>query len=136
MEKRKLKILIAEDDMVSRRLIKKILSSYGECDVAVNGNEAVQSFNIALKEENPYDLVCLDIMMPELDGQHALRKIREIEKSKGIKEGDGVNIIMVTALDDPKNVITAFKKHGAIGYIAKPITKESLLGEIRTLGLI
>lgn len=133
---KKLRILIAEDDTVSGLLIEKILSPYGECDIAANGNEAIRCFTLAHKKEVPYDLICLDIMMPELDGQRALRKIREIEKSSGLKDNEGVDIVMVTALNDAKNAMKAFKNHGAIGYITKPITKETLLGEIRTLGLI
>lgn len=137
MEKRKLRILIVEDDPVSQRVLQGILSPYGECDISPNGEDAVKSFfRTSLENDSPYDLICMDIMMPEVDGQQALRQIREIEKSMGIKGLECVNIIMVTALDDPKNVITAFKDHGAIGYVTKPITREKLLGEIRILGLI
>ena len=137
MAKRKLRILIVEDDPVSQRLIQGILSPFGYCDISPNGEEAVKSFfQMSLENNKSYDLICMDIMMPELDGQQAMRQIREIEKSKGLEDTEGVHIIMVTALDDPKNVIKAFKDHGAIGYVTKPVTKEKLLGEIRSLGLI
>lgn len=55
-----MRILIAEDDFASRKVILKFLSVYGECDVTVDGMEAVDAFMMALEEDNPYDLICLD----------------------------------------------------------------------------
>lgn len=136
MRKEKLKILVVEDDIVTRQVITKMLLSYGNCDIAVNGDEAIKSYRFSLEEKIPYDLICLDIVMPEVDGHQALREIREMEETYGVPDNKAVNIIMVTALNDPKNAIRAFKKKGAIAYITKPIDKEELLGEIRTLGLI
>ena len=59
-----MKILLAEDDYATRKFMVSFLSKYGECDVTVDGMEAVDAFLMALEEEEPYDLVCLDIMMP------------------------------------------------------------------------
>ncbi|MBP2664433.1 MAG: cheY7 [Firmicutes bacterium] len=56
-----MRILIAEDDMVSRKFLSKFLSQYGECDLTVDGLEALDAFLLSLKDNNPYDLVCLDI---------------------------------------------------------------------------
>ena len=77
-----MRILIAEDDLISRTIMKKYLSHFGECDVAVDGDEAVNLFRIATAEGRPYSLVTLDIMMPKLSGQNVLKSIREIEASK------------------------------------------------------
>ena len=77
-----MKILIAEDDFASRKFMLRFLSKYGECDVTVDGMEAVDAFTMALDADEGYDLVCLDIMMPELDGYQALKQIREYEKEK------------------------------------------------------
>lgn len=63
-----MKILIVEDDYASRRFLNKLLSDYGECDITVNGKEAVDAFMLSCLDEAPYQLICLDIMMPELDG--------------------------------------------------------------------
>ena len=79
-----MRILIAEDDFASRKVILKFLSVYGECDVTVDGMEAVDAFMMALEEDNPYDLICLDVMMPVMDGYQALKSIREIEKEHGL----------------------------------------------------
>ncbi|MFP4563130.1 MAG: response regulator [Spirochaetia bacterium] len=130
-----MRILIVEDEFGSRKLLQKFLSPYGECDLAVDGQEAVDAFKLALKEEDPYELVCLDIMLPKKDGQTVLKEIRQIEAKQG-KEGlDGVKIIMTTALNDPKNIMEAFKSQ-CEAYIPKPISKQKLLEEMRNLGLV
>ena len=74
-----MKILIAEDDLTSRQFISKYMSAYGECDVTVDGIEAIEAFIIGLDSKNPYDLICLDVMMPKVDGIKALKTIRELE---------------------------------------------------------
>ena len=129
------KILIVEDEFGSRKLLQKFLSPYGICDMAVDGEEAVEAFSIAMNEEEPYDLVCLDIMLPKKDGQQVLKEIRDIEKEKGIFGYKGVKIIMTTALSDPKNILEAFKSQ-CEAYIPKPITKQKLLEEMKGLGLL
>jgi len=131
-----MRVLVVEDDFTSRRILQKILVPYGEVDIAVNGLEAVEAFAQALQDEHRYDLVCMDIMMPEMDGQAALKEIRSLEKDRGISPADEAKIIMTTALDDPKNVVEAYYKGGATSYVPKPIDKHMLLHLIKTLGLI
>lgn len=131
-----MKVLIVEDDFTSRKLLQTILSPYGECDIAVNGKEAVEAFESALKAKAPYDLVCMDIMMPEMDGQEALKKIRSLEKKAGIRGSEEVKVVMTTALDDPKNVVEAYYKGGATSYIPKPIDRQLFLQLLRNLELI
>jgi len=131
-----MRTLIAEDDFTARRILKEILSPYGDCDVVVDGEEAVQAFRLAYEDNYPYNLICMDIMMPKMDGQEALRRIREMEKEMGIQGSKEVKVIIVTALDDPKNVIEAYYKGGATSYIIKPIEKAKILKEIYSFGLI
>jgi len=131
-----MRVLIVEDDFTSRKLLQKIVSPYGEADIAVNGQESIDAFEAALEENDPYDLVCMDIMMPEMDGQEALKKIRAIEKNKGIRNAEEVKVIMITALDDPKNVVEAYYKGGATSYVPKPIDRQLFLQLLRNLGLI
>jgi len=131
-----MRVLIAEDEFASRKVLEKFLSFYGRCDVVVDGDEAVESFQAAWTDQDPYDLVLMDIMMPKMDGQKALKQIREFEKSKGVVGFGEVKVIMVTALDDPRNVVEAFYEGGANSYLVKPIEKEKLEAELKTLGLI
>lgn len=130
-----MRILIAEDEMISRKFISKFMSQYGECDITVDGAEAIEVFQMALEEEEPYDLVCLDIMMPEVDGLQALEEIRRLEREHEIPEDEKVKIIMTTALNDVKNVQQAFNE-GSAGYAVKPIDTEKLLTVMERLGLI
>ena len=130
-----MRMLVVEDDFVSRRLLCAFLAPYGVCDVAVDGKEAVQAFEMALDQDDQYDLICLDIMMPNMNGQEALAKIRELERKKGILTGSGTTIVMTTALDDSKNVMQAFKEE-CDAYLIKPIDKDKLLAELSKLKLI
>ncbi len=130
-----MRILIAEDDFISRKYMMRFLSKYGECDVTVDGTEAIEAFIMALENGEGYDLICLDIMMPVVDGYQALQRIREIEKERGIPEEKAVKIIMTTALSEGKNVMKAFSL-GCTAYAGKPIDQEKFENELRKLDLI
>jgi two-component system, chemotaxis family, chemotaxis protein CheY len=131
-----MKILIVDDDLVCRMLLQDILTPYGNCHTAVNGKEAVKAFCIAAGKKDPYDLICLDIMMPEMDGQETLKEIRRLEKENNIAGSDQVKIIMVTALGDAKSIMESFVKGQCEAYVTKPITVDSILKQVRKLGLI
>ena len=130
-----MKILLAEDDYVTRKAMDSFLSKYGECDVTVDGMEAVDAFMLALEEEEPYDLVCLDIMMPVMDGYQALMGIRNLEKERQIPADQAVKVIMTTALNDEKNVKMAFEL-GCTVYSGKPIDQARFEQALKKLGLI
>ena len=130
-----MKILIAEDDFASRKFMLRFLSKYGECDVTVDGMEAVDAFTMALEADEGYDLVCLDIMIPELDGYQALKAIRDIEKERGIPEEKASKIIMTTALNEGRNVTKAFEL-GCVAYAGKPIDQDKFENVLRKLELI
>lgn len=130
-----MRILIVEDDFTSRRLMQKFLSAYGESDIAVNGMEAVMAFKTALQEKTRYSLICLDVMMPGMDGQQVLREIRAIERDLGIPPVDEVKIIMTTALDSPKDVINAYYRGGCNGYLVKPIDRQQLANYLKDFGI-
>jgi len=130
-----MKILIAEDDLASRKFMQKFLSKYGECDIAVDGLETIDSYLIAIKENKPYDLICLDIMMPKLDGIRVLKTIREIEKQKDIGSDKRVKIIMTTALNDKEVVMSAYDA-GCEAYAWKPIEIHKFLAVMEQLNLI
>lgn len=130
-----MKSLIVEDDFASRLLMQNFLMPYGASHVAINGREAVAAFTEAWNEGEPYQLITLDIMMPEMDGQAVLRKIRAIESEKGILLGDGAKIIMTTALSDMENKVEALHE-SADAYLVKPIDRARLLELLRSLGVI
>ena len=131
-----MKTLIVEDDFASRVLMHELLKGYStSIHTAVNGKEAVAAVCMAIETGEPYDLICLDIIMPEMNGQEALREIREQEEKKGIPSPQGAKIVMTTALGDVQNVGAAY--HNLCdAYLTKPIEKSKLIEKLRELNLI
>ncbi len=123
-DKGKLRILVVEDDYLSRKLLVSHFSKIGECHVAKDGMEAIQAVVESFDEDKPrpYDLICMDIMMPVMDGFKAARTIREIERGKGVaKTGDESVIFMTTAVGDKESINKAVYECGANKYFVKPI---------------
>lgn len=129
-----MRILIAEDDLVSRKFLQKYMSKYGECDIVVDGLEALDAFMISLKDNKPYDLICIDIMMPKVDGVKVLKNIRDMEVQKNIAPENRAKIIMTTALAETQFVQQAFE-YGCNAYAAKPIDIEKLEEVLKKLEL-
>ncbi len=130
-----MRVLIAEDDLTSRKFLFKFLSKYGECDLVVDGLEALDAFLISLKDNKPYDLICLDIMMPKVDGVKVLKHIRDLETQKGIIPKKRSKIIMTTALAETQFVQNAFDI-GCDAYAAKPIDTDKFIEVLKKLELI
>lgn len=130
-----MRFLVVDDDFETRHLMQKLLRPFGDVDVATDGEEGVEAFSRALKAGEPYALVTMDILMPNIDGQQALREIRQIEKEHGIAPEDQVKVIMVSGLDNSEELHDAFFLGEATSYIVKPINHTVLLQEIAKLGL-
>lgn len=120
-----MKILIVEDDLSSRRFLYKFMSDYGDCDITVDGIEALDAYMLALDDKEPYDLICIDIMMPKVDGIKVLKTIRRIEEQKGIEEDKKATIIMTTALNEFDLVQNAYDS-GCEAYATKPLDVKKL----------
>ncbi len=131
-----MKSLIVEDDFTSRLYLQELLKEFGPAHIAVNGREAIDATEKARDDGQPYDLICMDIMMPIMDGQQALQRIRAVENERNINYGHGVKVIMITALSDMKNVTEAFSKGLADSYISKPIDRSKIIQELQSIGLI
>lgn len=120
-----LRVLLAEDNQVNQRLAVHILERLGhQVQVAMNGIEAVGLF-----ERSPFDLVLMDIQMPEMGGEEATRRIREIEAERG----GHIPIVAMTA-HAMKGDRERFLECGMDEYVAKPISPESLREVVRTFG--
>lgn len=130
-----MRILIAEDDYASKVFMQRFLRSYGECDLASDGFEAVDAYLTALKEKKLYDLICLDIMMPKLDGLKVLKAIRDIEIERKLQENEKAKIIMTTALNDKESVMKAYEI-GCEAYAWKPIETDKFVEVMKKLELI
>jgi two-component system, chemotaxis family, chemotaxis protein CheY len=130
-----MKTLIVEDDPTSGLLLQALLRDLGPSQLARNGLEAVEAARSARDAGEPYDLICMDIMMPGMDGHEALEWIRGHEESRGVTSTRGTKIMMTTALDDMKNLGAAYRNL-CDAYLVKPILKVQLYDELRKLGLI
>ena len=130
-----MKTLVVEDDFTGRLILHTFLSRYGECHIAVNGREAVDAFGAALESGLGYNLICMDIMMPEMDGREAVRQIRAMEEARGILSTHGAKIIMTTAVPEVKDALQCFK-HLCYAYLVKPINLFELLKEIKSYQLV
>ena len=129
-----MKALVVEDNFTCRRVLQRLLEPHGEVHIAVNGEEALEAFRDGMEKGQPYDLVCLDIMMPGLDGLGALEKIREIEKSD-TESRPQARVIMTTSLDDSKSILKAFNDQ-CEAYLVKPVDGHKLQQHLRDFGLI
>lgn len=127
-----MKMLIVEDDPASRRLMHAYLSPLGKCDLASDGPEAINLVTAAIDHSDIYDLICLDIMMPEMTGHEVLRTIRSMEEEREVFPPS--KVIMTTALKDRDNVMAAFTNQ-CEAYLMKPISRENLFEKLRTLGI-
>ena len=130
-----MKTLIVEDDFTSRLIMQKIISPFGETHLAADGEEAMEAFRMAREEKRPYDLICLDIMMPKMNGHEVLAAIRKIEEEDGIDELDRVKIVMTTAIDNPEDAINTINGQ-CDAYLTKPIDKEKMLVQLVSLGIL
>lgn len=129
------RILIADDDLMTRFLLSEHLSKYGVCDTVVDGQEAVRAFRLAIQRNRPYDLICFDIMMPNMDGIETLRMIREIEKEHNFPAKKQVPVIMITALINDIKQKTPYNNK-AEGYLTKPINNDELVEKLAEFKLI
>ncbi|MCB0343937.1 MAG: response regulator [Bdellovibrionales bacterium] len=131
-----MRILIAEDQPATASILETILSGYGTCDVVDNGKKAVRAVERAFKERKPYDLICLDLMMPEMGGREALLTIRQVEKDNSRHSLSHYSKIMiVTAVSDTHNRAGALSD-GAAVYITKPFRKDELIRQLKAMGFI
>ena len=126
-----MKILIVDDDKVSSNFLLKILKSYGKCDIATDGIEAVDAFILAHEEGIPYDLVCLDLMLPFVDGEKVLAALRKIEIEKKIEPLEKVKVVITSALND-RELTSQLTKYGFDEYFIKPIEVERFLDFIKS----
>ena len=132
--RKRLKVLIVEDDIVCRVLLQGLLSKYGDCHIAMNGNEALSAFRTSLQEGKGYDLICMDIEMPELNGQAAVAQIRAIEVAQGIRSGE-VKVLMTSSLRDVQTILSSFGAK-CDEYLVKPVDGKKLQQRLKALDLI
>lgn len=128
-----MKILVVDDEMVSREKMKMIMGHFGECDAVENGADAVEKFVSAWNGWSPYDLISLDVQMPEMDGLQVLNRIRGMEREKNVPEDKRARVIMVTARNDKDTIVSSIQA-GCNDYVVKPFDKTIVAKKLAKLG--
>jgi two-component system chemotaxis response regulator CheY len=132
---KKIKALVVEDVHFIGLIIQRVIAPYGECDMAQTGMEAIDKFTQAFLYHNPYNLICLDILLPGMDGFEVLHSIRKFEDEINLSPESRVKVIMISTFNDQSTVRRA-RTAGCDRYIAKPFSMKKILEEIQSLGLI
>ena len=130
-----MRVLIVENEKSASEILQGYLSDYGHCCVAVDGQQALDEVRKSLNDRQPYGLICLDLMIPQMDGHDVLRAIRQIEKEYKINKSSCAKVIVITTLSDFNNIANAFRAD-CQGYLVKPVGKDDLLEQIQKLGLL
>ena len=125
-----MKVLVVDDDVTSRLVLEDVLSRFGEVDSCADGTEAVRAGCLALDHGNPYDLICMDIMMPTMSGLEALQLIRQEEQRRGRPRAS--KVIVITGSEDASDITAAFGKL-CDAYLVKPVDTEGLLNVLECL---
>lgn len=129
-----MQILIVEDNPTSRQLLVQLLGPFGTCQAVGDGPAAVKAFQDALTAGEGFDLICLDVMMPHMDGHEVLAAIHDLQNKHGCDDATRCKVVMTTAVDSPSSVERA-QQSGADGYMVKPIRRAPLYQELQRLGL-
>lgn len=125
--------LIVEDDPTGLALLERYLKPFGPTTPAIDGPGAVHVFREAVESGNPFQFVCLDIMLPGMNGQEVLKEMRAIEAEHGLGPGKAARIVMTTALSDKDNLLEAIPLCDA--YLVKPIHMSELMFYLQRFGL-
>lgn len=130
-----LRCLVVDDDELGREMLAFSLADFAVCDCAGNGLEALQKYSASLTAQ-PYDIIFLDIVMPEMDGHEAAKTIRRMEQEQGVTPDKGVNIIVMSSLSTPQDIVKSYISAQSAAHLVKPVKPEKLKKTLRQLGLI
>lgn len=133
--KPKLKALVIDDDTVCRERLKMLMQDFFDCTFACNGREGLLMYKKSLQEGAPYQLITLDINMPEMNGHETLEAVRKLEEQHGIQGLDVVKVIMTTSENSSNHVFAAFRE-GCEAYVVKADMGDKLLDAVVQLGLL
>ncbi len=122
--------LIVEDDEMTRLMLQDVLSEFAPCDIADNGMEALILFENALIGGNPYSLLCVDLIMPAMNGLAFIRRVKEIEKTH-ISDGKLCSkIFVITSSDSAWDKADLLLENLCDDYIVKPFDRSSLIANL------
>jgi two-component system, chemotaxis family, chemotaxis protein CheY len=127
-----MKALVVDDDLITRIVLQETLSSYADVHSCGDGNEAVLLCRRALERGDPYDLICMDVLMPVMGGLEALKLIRREEELHGRVRPEATKVVITTAADDKDTINQAFRQL-CDAYVVKPIDTGEIIDIVRCL---
>ncbi len=130
-----MKVLIIDDFSLNREILTKFLVSIAKCDLVESGKNALIVIKDAIQKNDHYDLICLDLMMPEMDGFEVLKEIRRIEIELGVQPAKNTKIMITSELKDGDSVSKTIQL-GCNGYLSKPYNKQNLKLQLEKMKLL
>jgi two-component system, chemotaxis family, chemotaxis protein CheY len=127
--------LIVEDDDTTRLLLNAILSRYAQCDTVQNGTQALEAYQKAVQAGQPYELITLDLVLPDLEGLEVLRRVRALEGERKVPSSDIVRVLIVTGAREDPGAEHEFRS-GSEAWLLKPLRERSLVEKLAELGLL
>jgi len=125
-----MKFLLVDDDARLQLLLKKYLDPYGISVSALNGAEAIRLFREAIAADAAFDVVFMDINMPDMGGPQVVDELRIIERTHGVDESSGFKLVMISAYAETMAVCKTVFHGSADAYIAKPFKKKAFIEEL------
>jgi two-component system chemotaxis response regulator CheY len=128
-----MRMLVVDDELVSRKKMAKIITEFGQVDSVKNGKAAISAVRTALEDWNLYHFITLDVSMPDISGVQVLSDIRALETERGLDEEEKAKIVMVTSHSDIETVKACVGK--CDGYVIKPFNRQALVDKMRKIGI-
>jgi two-component system chemotaxis response regulator CheY len=128
-----MRFLIIDDCAISRKLLSTFFAPYGSSECADNGGLGLDLFCKASRSPEPFDLVCLDISMPGMNGYETLDAIRKFEDARNTPPTAKAKVLIITAFADEECLLKTYDK--CQGYIIKPIRVQKLSEKLAALGV-
>ena len=129
-----MKVLVVDDELVSRKKMEKIMTAFGQCIAVESGADALKAVEEAIGKGEPFDLITLDVSMPGMDGTEVMYEIRVIEDKRNIPKENRSKVLMVTGQSDKDTVITCVQA-GCDGYVVKPFDSAIMAEKIKQIGI-
>lgn len=129
-----MKALIVDDCMIARELLMVALERYARADQAEDGYQAIRMVEQALQQDTPYDLICLDLTMPGINGHETLREIRAREDQ--LTPGSRATVFMITASSSPDDMMEALLSGSCDDFLTKPVMNRTLVELLQKHGLV
>jgi two-component system chemotaxis response regulator CheY len=128
-----MKVLVVDDSPIERMFMSVFLEEIAEVDFASNGAEAIAFVQRTIDSNMPYDLICLDNIMPVMDGLQALNSIRALESGNGMRRS---KVFMITSSSSPDDMVEAITGGECDDYLVKPIVADTLCKLLVKHGLL